>query len=614
MMMRGVAFALAVCCVAGFTNHVVSTLAGGGCGGCTSSGAANGNGTAAQFYNPQGVSADRGFLYVGDTSNNIVRAIVIATATVTTLAGGGQYYNNYGYADGVGSNARFFGPAGVVADRNGRLYVADYRNNVIRVIDVAFANVTTFVGGGCAGCTSSGINDGVGSAATFANPAGIALDGAGSTMYVTDQGSNLVRAIAVATRTVRRLAGGGCVACSYAGFVDGLGSAAQFSFPAGVAVDASGYVFVSDSKNNVVRAIVAASGATSTFVGGGCAGCTEVGREDNAGTAALFNGPSGIAADNAGTLYVADNGNNLVRAIVVATGAVTTLAGGGRAGGTTAGSAGGIGSGATFNGPTGVAADATGSVFVAEYSNNLIRQVVDSSGPACTAKLPPNTGSHPCLSGATGGTATAPPTAGGYNTYCGSYSIVCVTDSECAGQPVGTTMRRYEAMSDTFAAAILSPPGNGRYTNAVVCNTDYCNTVASADACISSRVVAPAVTSTGAIVGGVIGALVFLALLAAAYYVVVVKRIPLCRTPTTTKASSSMQTPPHWWTKFAGKVGAGTNGGRTQSVANATQRVPPPASAPASALPASAPPPPPGSPTQATNPAARVVDYFPNTA
>ena len=582
--MRVVVFALAAVCVVAFDSRVVSTLAGGGCDSCTNSGDANGNGTAAQFYNPQGVTVDRGVLYVGDTSNNAIRAIAIATATVTTLAG--SPYRSAGYADGVGASATFYGPAGVVADRNGRLYVADYRNNVIRVIDIAFANVTTFVGGGCAGCTNFGSTDGVGSAATFANPAGVALDGAGSTMYVTDQGSNLVRAIAVATRAVRRLAGGGCSTCTTAGFADGLGSAAKFSSPAGVAVDASGYVFVSDMQNNVVRAIVASSGATSTLAGGGCAGCAEVGREDNAGTAALFNGPDGLAADNAGTLYVADYRNNLVRALVVSTGGVTTLAGGGAAGGTAAGAAGGIGSGATFNGPTGVAVDeSSGDVFVAEYYNNLVRQVVDSSGPACTIKLPPNTGTHPCLYGATGGTATAPPVpqASFRDTYCGSYSIVCVTEDECAGQPVGTVMRHYTAMSPAFAAAIISPPGNRRYTDAVVCATDYCNTVASADACISSRVAAALGSSAGAIVGGIIGGLILVALLAAAYYIVFVKRIPICRRLTATRATapSRMNTaPPHWWTKFAGKVGAGPP--------------PPPQPDPPPPPPDPPPPPPPG--------------------
>ena len=226
----------------------------------------------------------------------------------------------------------FFIVFSVAVDGTGKVFVADYANNVVRVVVVATGAVTSLAGGGVNG-TSSGRADGVGSAAAFGNPVGVATDGAGS-VFVADVLNHLVRAVAVATGTVTTLAGGGSAGGSALGYVNGAGSAALFRYPTGVAA-AAGTVFVADKNNNLIRAIVVASGAVTTLAGGN--GTTQSGSANGVGTAATFNLPLGVAADAAGTVFVADSGNHLIRAIVVATGVVATLAGGGSAGGTAAG-------------------------------------------------------------------------------------------------------------------------------------------------------------------------------------------------------------------------------------------------------------------------------------
>jgi len=146
---------------------VVTTLAG-----ITTAGSANGTGTAASFNSPNGIAADgNGNLYVGDFGNNEIRKIIITTGVVTTLAG----TTTAGSTDGTGATAHFNGPSGSLADGNGNLYVCDYLNNEIRKIVIATGSVTTL-----AGNTMQGSADGKGTAAYFNDPVGIATDGNGN--------------------------------------------------------------------------------------------------------------------------------------------------------------------------------------------------------------------------------------------------------------------------------------------------------------------------------------------------------------------------------------------------------------------------------------------------
>jgi streptogramin lyase len=325
---------------------VVTTLAGT----AGSSGSANGTGSAARFYYPYGVAVDSsGNVYVADTSNQTIRTITPA-GVVTTLAGTA---GAYGSADGTGSAARFYYPAGVAVDGSGNVYVAD-SGSTIRTITPAGV-VTTLAG--TAG--ASGSADGTGSAARFNVPKGVAVDGSGN-VYVADTSNHTIRKITPAGG-VTTLAG---TAGAY-GSADGTGSAARFYYPEGVAVDASGNVYVADAGNNTIRKITPA-GVVTTLAGT----ARLQGSADGTGSAARFYYPRGVAVDGSGNVYVADTQNSTIRAITPA-GAVTTLAG--TAG--SPGSADGTGSAARFYYPYGVAVDGSGTVYVADSWNYTIRKI-----------------------------------------------------------------------------------------------------------------------------------------------------------------------------------------------------------------------------------------------
>ncbi|KAA0253821.1 MAG: hypothetical protein EDX89_12655 [Acidobacteria bacterium] len=331
-------------------------------------GSEDGIGTAARFSSPGFAAADSsGNLYVTDVGNNTIRKVTPA-GVVTTLAG---LAGSPGAADGTGSAAQFDGPLGVAVDASGNVYVADYWNHTIRKVTPAGV-VTTLAG--LAG--SAGSADGTGSAAQFNRPAGVAVDSSGI-VYVAESRNHTIRKVtpAGAVTTLAGLAGS-------PGSADGTGSAARFGYPDGVAVDASGNVYVADSLNHTIRKVTPA-GAVTTLAG--LAGSS--GAADGTGSAARFDDPDGMAVDASGNLYVADYGNHTIRYVTPA-GVVTTLAG--LAG--SAGSADGTGSAARFDNPIGVAVDASGIIYVADYWNHTIRKVTPAGVVTTLAGLAGSSG------------------------------------------------------------------------------------------------------------------------------------------------------------------------------------------------------------------------------
>ena len=276
----------------------VSTLAGS-----TTQGSADGTGSAASFYGPSRLAINAsGDIFVADSGNNEIREIT-QTGVVTTFAGS----TSPGSADGTGAAASFDAPQGVALDSAGNLYVADTGNNEIRKITPAGV-VTTF-----AGSTVAGNQNGTGTAASFATPYGIAVSSTG-TIYVADTGNNEIREITSAG-VVSTLAGS-----LSAGSADGTGATASFNRPVDIALDSAGNLYVADFGNNEIRK-VSPSGAVTTL-----AGSTTAGSADGVGAAASFDSPSGVAVDANGNVYVADTNNNEIR-LVSANGVVTTLAG-----------------------------------------------------------------------------------------------------------------------------------------------------------------------------------------------------------------------------------------------------------------------------------------------
>lgn len=313
--------------------------------GSTTAGNADGVGTAAKFYAPAGIATDGVNLYVTDYLNCAIRKVEIATGEVTTFAGSATP----GHADGVGAAAKFYYPLGITTDGT-NLYVADSSNNMIRKVAIATGEVTTL-----AGAAVAGYADGIGTSARFNIPYGITTDG--TYLYVAESGNNMIRKVAIATGKVTTLAGS-----TTSGFAEGAGSAARFYQPTGITTDGEN-LYVTDTGNNMIRKVVIATGKAEIF-----AGYTTYGSADGSGISASFHYPGGIATDGT-NLYVSDTGNNMIRKIVIRTATVTTLAGS-----TYDGSADGTGTSARFRDLLGLATDGV-NLYVADTGNNMIRRV-----------------------------------------------------------------------------------------------------------------------------------------------------------------------------------------------------------------------------------------------
>jgi sugar lactone lactonase YvrE len=281
-----------------------------------------------------------------------------ANIVVTTLAGNGTP----GDVDGTGGatgTTEFHFPAGVTIDGAGNAYVAELYNERIRKV-APDGTTTTLTGNGMTGYVDG--TGGRNGTTRFLDPNGLAIDGAG-TIYVTDSGGGSVRKVAPDGATTTLAGNGG------AGSVDGTGGSngtAEFWFPAGLALDGAGNLFVADANGNRIRK-VAPGGTTTTLTGNGTAGFFDGTGGRNGST--QFKGPDGVAVDGLGNVFIADGGNNRIRK-VAPDGTTTTLAGSGQGG-----LVDGAGATAKFNHPVGLAIDGAGFLYVADSMNHAIRRV-----------------------------------------------------------------------------------------------------------------------------------------------------------------------------------------------------------------------------------------------
>ncbi len=299
--------------------------------------------TGAQLNAPTGVTLDgAGNLYIADAGNNRVRKVAAATDIITTLT----------TASGVND---------IVSDAAGNLYLST--NALVTKIAEGTGIVTTVAGGG-----STEGNGGPATSAMLANAQGLALDTAGN-LYIADAGSNQVRKVTADTGIITTVAGASTGQSGYTGD-GGAATSALLTQPAGVAVDASGNLFIADTGDFVVREVAAATGIITT-VAGFKSGPTSPYSSGDGGpaTSAQFESPVRVAVSPSGNLYIADANAGNVRKVVLATGIISTILGANSDAGLT-------------SVPMGLTVSTSGYLYVADQLNGLVTLVNDSGAPA----------------------------------------------------------------------------------------------------------------------------------------------------------------------------------------------------------------------------------------
>ncbi len=348
---------------------IISTIAGDGTPGFNGD---NQPATAAKLNAPSSIAFDiAGNLLIADRINIRIRKITVTTGIITTVAGNG---NSTFSGDNVVANVSPLGePYGIAVDVNDNLYIADQNTRRIRKVTAATGIMTTV-----AGREFSGFNGDsqIATNASLSTPRGVATDATGN-VYIADQSINRIRVVTAATGIITTVAGNGTDA--YTGGILPATSAALRG-PTGVVFDAAGNFYIADSGNQRVRKVTAATGIISTVVGTGTDGFN--GDNQSAAAASLWD-PKGIALDTDGNLYIAEQTSRRIRKVNAITGVISTVAGGGAIYDPYSDNIPAVN--ATLLGPSGVAVDSFGNLFIAEYFGGRIRKVSAATGVITTA-------------------------------------------------------------------------------------------------------------------------------------------------------------------------------------------------------------------------------------
>ncbi|HTA61540.1 MAG TPA: SdrD B-like domain-containing protein [Bacteroidia bacterium] len=345
--------------------QTINTIAGTG---TNNFGGDGGAATAAVLNYPYATAFDAmGNLYISDAGNNRIRMINSA-GIINTIAGGAS--SGSSGDGGAASNASLNTPQSLVFDAFGNLYFSDHNNHKVRKINTAGV-ISTFAGTGTGGYNSDGI---AATTAQLFGPSQLAFDAAGN-LYIADFNNNRVRKVNTAG-IISTVAGNGTQL--YAGD-GGAATAANLSYPAGLAFDVAGNLYIADNGNGVIR-MINTTGIISTFAGSGTS--SPMG-DGGLAKWASFNSAMGLAIDQTGNLYIADENNNAIRLINTA-GIISTFAGGGTVIGD-----GGAATAAQLSSPVGVMVDDTGNVYIADWNNGRVRKVNACTSPVISIVATP---------------------------------------------------------------------------------------------------------------------------------------------------------------------------------------------------------------------------------
>ena len=392
---------------------------------------------------PSAIACDsQGNLYIAETGDHVIRRID-TNGLITTIAGTGT--QGFSGDNGPATAALLDSPQGLAVDANKNLYIADTHNHRIRRLDLVTGTITTVAG------TTAGFSGDNGLAATarLNLPTALALD-ANNNLYIADTQNYRVRRITAATGLITTVAGNGTQGFSGD---NGPATAASIDSPTGLAIDAAGDLYLSDTHNHRIRKVNAASGIITT-VAGAAAGYSG---DNGPATAAPLALPHGISIDSVGNLYIADTENHRIRRIDAVTGTMTTVAGNGTQ---TFGGDNGPATLATLDSPRSTAISSTGLVTLADSGNQRVRQLDTESIPVIhtIAGLSSGTGDTLLLTGPSSilyGTGQL--TANLASKATGSITFVLVDPNTAVDTALGTVpLAASTAGFDTSALAVGS--------------------------------------------------------------------------------------------------------------------------------------------------------------
>ena len=352
------------------SNTIITTVAGSAVAG---RGGDGGRATASELSYPEAVAVDAsGNIYIADRENQIIRMVTKSTGIITTVAGNGLYgYNGDG---GQAMQAQLSSPQGVAVDASGNIYIADTENHRIRMVTKSTGIISTVAGSAESGFRGDG---GQATLARLLNPHSVVVDASGN-IYIADASNLRIRVVTKSTGVITTVAGNGQNGFSGDG---GYATSAVIVWPQSIAVDTSGNIYIADANNRRIRKVTKSTGIITTVVGTGQYGN---GGDGGYATSAQLSSPRGVAVDASGNIYISDF-SNVIRMVTKSTGIISTVAGTGSGGFSGDGE---IPRSAQVSMPLGIAVDAWGNIYIADTGNKRIRKVGSESFTAAPTLSP----------------------------------------------------------------------------------------------------------------------------------------------------------------------------------------------------------------------------------